>query len=102
LPIEARGRDTPEHSAGGSCDEKVVLYLCDLLWSDGCDITCKRGLTKDVTVNRSSIMFPASKLAVKSRTVEESIFMPKPKRKGLKDNARAERKKPAGIFTHSQ
>jgi bifunctional non-homologous end joining protein LigD len=52
----------------------VVLYLFDLLWSDGRDITGKT-VCNDVTGwNRSSVLIPAFKLAVTSRIVE-SIFI---------------------------
>jgi len=41
-----RAGGTPGPAQCGSCDEKVVLYLFDLLWSDGCDITGKRVLQR--------------------------------------------------------
>src|SRR6202047_5116895 len=51
----------------------VVLYLFDLLWSEGREITGKSVLQRREQLE-SSILFPASKLAVTSRTVE-SIFI---------------------------
>jgi len=68
---------------------RFVLYLFDLLWSDERDITGKRVLQRRDGWNRSSILFPASKLAVTSRIVE-SIFIGLAKEKGFEAYCQAE------------